>query len=525
MAAPTTAPIDLSAAMVMAPTAIADWLVIAPMVLMISLGAVLMMVRHKLHLHGWIAIPGLVALVIIDGLLLWRVAVDGPFTMTAGRWLPPFGISFTADLLGALLAFASGLVALAAGIYGLRDINATGRRYGFYPFLMLLMAGVTGAFLTGDIFNLYVWFEVLLISSFGLLILGSERQQVDGALKYAILNLIGTTLFLIAVGYVYAIFGTLNMADIARQADAHAGTAPLMTLSTLFILAFAMKAAAFPVNFWLPASYHTPRIVVAALFGGLLTKVGVYALMRVMVMLFPLQREELSLLLAISAALTMVIGALGALAQSDLRRMAGFAVIAGIGNVMAGVAIGGILGVGGAILYALHSIVAMTALYLLVGEAARLGGSWSLQTLGGHLSPGSLGRCRRLRDLLCHGRPAAFLGAMAEDRALEGGARYRRLVALRRHPGFRLSADAGIGAHFPAGLLAAPACARGWRDACLDPCFSGSLGAFSSARRARSPAGFLRPVPGSAAAPVAGCRSQPCRSDGLYPVGFPDGRC
>ncbi len=383
MAAPTTAPIDLSAAMVMAPTPLADWLVIAPMGLMIGLGAILLMVRHRLHLHGWIAIPGLVALVVMDSLLLWRVAHHGPFTMTAGRWLPPFGISFTADLLGALFALAAALVALAAGIYALRDINATGRRYGFFPFLLLLMAGVTGAFLTGDIFNLYVWFEVLLISSFGLLILGSEREQIDGALKYAILNLIGTTLFLISVGYLYAIFGTLNMADIARQADSHIGTAPLMTLCTLFILAFAMKAAAFPVNFWLPASYHTPRIVVAALFGGLLTKVGVYAMMRVMVMLFPLQREELSLLLAVSAALTMVIGALGALAQNDLRRMAGFAVIAGIGNVMAGIAIGGMMGVGGAILYGLHSIVAMTALYLLVGEAARLGGSWSLQTLGG----------------------------------------------------------------------------------------------------------------------------------------------
>jgi multicomponent Na+:H+ antiporter subunit D len=383
MAAPTTAPIDLSAAMVMAPTALADWLVIAPMGLMITLGAVLMMVRHKLHLHGWIAIPGLVALVILDGLLLWRVAVDGPFTMTAGRWLPPFGISFTADLLGALLAFTSGIVALAAGIYGLRDINATGRRYGFFPFLLLLMAGVTGAFLTGDIFNLYVWFEVLLISSFGLLILGSERQQVDGALKYAVLNLIGTTLFLIAVGYVYAIFGTLNMADIARKVPEQRDVAPLLTLSALFILAFAMKAAAFPVNFWLPASYHTPRVVVSALFGGLLTKVGVYAMIRVMVMLFPLEREELSLLLAIAAALTMVLGALGALAQSDLRRMAGFAVIAGIGNVVAGVAIGGQTGISGAILYALHSIVAMTALYLLAGEAARIGGSWSLQTLGG----------------------------------------------------------------------------------------------------------------------------------------------
>ncbi len=383
MAATTSAPIDLSAAMVMAPTPIADWLVIAPIGLMIALGAILVMVRHRVHLHGWIAIPGLVALVVLDSLLLWRVAHAGPFTMTAGRWLPPFGISFTADLLGALLALASALVALAAGIYALRDINTTGRRYGFFPFLMLLMAGVTGAFLTGDIFNLYVWFEVLLISSFGLLILGSEREQIDGALKYAILNLIGTTLFLISVGYLYAIFGTLNMADIARQASAHADTAPLMTLSALFILAFAMKAAAFPVNFWLPASYHTPRIVVAALFGGLLTKVGVYALMRVMVMLFPLQREELSFVIAVSAALTMVIGALGALAQNDLRRMAGFAVIAGIGNVMAGIAIGGTAGTSGAILYALHSIVAMTALYLLVGEAARIGGSWSLQTLGG----------------------------------------------------------------------------------------------------------------------------------------------
>src|SRR3546814_13401501 len=131
---------------------------------------------------------------------------------------------------------------------------------------MLLMAGVTGAFLTGDIFNLYVWFEVLLISSFGLLILGSQREQVDGALKYAVLNLLGTTLFLIAVGYLYAIFGTLNMADITRQAGDYHDTAPLLTLATLFVLAFAMKAAALPVNFWLPASHHTPRIVVSAPF-------------------------------------------------------------------------------------------------------------------------------------------------------------------------------------------------------------------------------------------------------------------
>ena len=187
---------------------------------------------------------------------------------------------------------------MPASLYALSDIDAGGRRFGFFPFLMFLMAGVTGAFLTGDIFNLYVWFEVLLISSFGLLVLGSEREQIDGAMKYAVLNLIGTTLFLIAVGYLYAIFGTLNMADIALKAAGLRDTAPLMTLAALFLLAFAMKAAAFPVNFWLPASYHTPRIVVSALFAGLLTKVGIYALIRVMVMLLPVEREALSLMIA-----------------------------------------------------------------------------------------------------------------------------------------------------------------------------------------------------------------------------------
>lgn len=389
MASPSSTPVDLSAAFVMAAPTAGDWLVILPPALMITVGAVLVMIRHRIRLHAPIAIASLGLLVFIDMLLLWKVAVQGPITMTMGRWLPPFGISFTVDVFGALLALVSAIAALAAGIAAASDINDSGRRYGFYPFLMLLMAGVSGAFLTGDIFNLYVWFEVLLISSFGLLILGSERQQIDGALKYGILNLLGTTLFLIAVGYLYAIFGTLNMADIAMRAGSLQG-APLMTLSALFVLAFAMKAAAFPVNFWLPASYHTPRITVSALFGGLLTKVGIYALMRVMIMLFPLQREELSLVIGIVAVLTMVLSAIGMLAQNDLRRLVGYAVIAGIGNMLAGVAIGSLAGVSGAIFYALHSIIAMTALYLVVGRAQAISGSWTLEGGGGiyRLAPG-----------------------------------------------------------------------------------------------------------------------------------------
>jgi multicomponent Na+:H+ antiporter subunit D len=198
-----------------------------------------------------------------------------------------------------------------------------------------------------------------------------------------VLNLIGTTLFLIAVGILYAVFGTLNMADIAMKAQDPRDGAPLMTLSALFLLAFAMKAAAFPLNFWLPASYHTPRIAVSALFAGLLTKVGVYALIRVMVMLLPVEREQLSLLIAAVGAATVVFGALGALAQDDIRKLFGYVVISGIGNMLIGVAIGTPDGLAGAIFYALHSMVLMTALYLVAGQAAALGGSFSLNSLGG----------------------------------------------------------------------------------------------------------------------------------------------
>jgi multicomponent Na+:H+ antiporter subunit D len=374
---------DLSAAFVAAPVPVHNWLAILPVAHCIVLGALMLVLRVHVRLHAVIAILGLAALVLIDALLLKRVVDDGPLTMIMGRWLPPFGIAFTADLFGVLMALVAAIAALAASLYGLSDIDAGGRRFGFFPFLMFLMAGVTGAFLTGDVFNLYVWFEVLLISSFGLLVLGSEREQIDGAMKYAVLNLIGTTLFLIAVGYLYAIFGTLNMADIALKAADLRDTAPLVTLAALFLLAFAMKAAAFPVNFWLPASYHTPRIVVSALFAGLLTKVGVYALIRVMVMLLPVEREALSLMIAVVGAATVIVGALGALAQTDIRRMLGYVLISGIGNILVGVAIGTPGGVSGSVFYALHSVVLMTALYLLAGQVAWLGGSFSLAALGG----------------------------------------------------------------------------------------------------------------------------------------------
>ena len=393
-------------AMVQGGVSASDYLIVMPVVVCFLFGAGLLMLRKRIDWHPWLAIPGLALLFAVDCALLFKVAANGPMTMMMGAWKPPFGIAFTVDMMGALFVTVAGFVALACGVYAVASISASERRYGFFPFLFLMMGGVSGAFLTGDIFNLYVWFEVLLIGSFGLLILGSEHDQLDGATKYCFLNLVGTTLFLITVGFLYGLFGTLNMADIAMKARAMGGDATLFTLAVLFFVAFSLKAAAFPLNYWLPASYHTPRFVVSALFAGLLTKVGIYAMIRILLMLFPPERAEIAPLIAWVAGLTMLVGALGALAQTDLRRLLNYVVIAGIGTIMAGLAIpqlgdlspiavdvgqaAGIAaqaayktGLSGAILYALHSIVVMTGLYLAAGVAAYLNGSPSLAEMGG----------------------------------------------------------------------------------------------------------------------------------------------
>lgn len=381
---------DIAAALVPATTALADWLLIAPVALPLTGAAALLMLRRYQSLQASGAILVLGVNLLLSFLLMGRVASEGPLTLMMGRWLPPFGIAFTADVMGAVLALTANAVALACAIYALTDIDGERRQHGFHAFFLLMMAGVNGAFLTGDIFNLYVWFEVLLIASFGLIVLGSEKVQLDGALKYAFLNLVGTTLFLIAVGYLYGTFGTLNMADIAVKAREPGISAPIGTIAALFVFAFAMKAAAFPVNSWLPASYHTPRIVVSALFAGLLTKVGVYAMLRVSVMILAPQRDDLAVWIAAAAIGTMVFGVLGALAQSDIRRLMGFIVVSGIGSMIAGVALGGEAALSGAIIYAVHSMLVMAGLYLAVGVIGARAGTFEMRELGGNYAASPL---------------------------------------------------------------------------------------------------------------------------------------
>lgn len=315
--------------------------------------------------------------------LLQHVWANGPLAMAMGGWSAPFGIVLAADVFGAGLTVVASLVTLLILVYGLADTKTDHRRAGFMPLILSLMTGVAGAFLTADIFNLYVWFEVTLISSFGLMVLGGSREQLDGAVKYAFLNLLATTFLLIAIALLYGMTGTLSMADLAGKVAALPDDAPIETIALLFLLSLGMKAAMFPLHFWLPAAYHTPIPAVSAIFAALLTKVGVYSLIRVFMLVLPESVEIARDVMVWVAVSTMIIGALGALAETDIRRVISFTVVSGVGVMIGGLAIGSEAALLGSTFYIIHSIIVSAALFMAAGMIARAGSGTRIADLAG----------------------------------------------------------------------------------------------------------------------------------------------
>lgn len=322
--------------------------------------------------------------------LLVSVTQNGILAIQIGNWPAPFGVTLVADLFSAIMVTLTGLMGLAVMIYSLASIDARREHFGYYALLHFLLMGVCGAFLTGDIFNLYVWFEVMLMASFVLLALGGERAQLEGAIKYVTLNLISSALFLAAIGILYGMVGALNMADVARQLPQVTQPGLTLALAMLFLVAFGIKAAIFPLFFWLPASYHTPPVAVSAIFAGLLTKVGVYALIRVFTLLFVQDVSYTHTLILIIAGLTMVTGVLGAAAQDEFRRILSFHIVSQIGYMLMGLALFTPLALAGSIFYIIHHIIVKTNLFLISGVVYRLSGTYQLKKLGGlyQTSPG-----------------------------------------------------------------------------------------------------------------------------------------
>jgi multicomponent Na+:H+ antiporter subunit D len=314
--------------------------------------------------------------------LLARVATNGIQVAQFGAWPAPFGISFVADHLSAIMAVITGVMGFATAVYALRDIDTVRESLGYHPLFHVLLAGINGAFLTGDLFNMYVWFEVLLIASFVLLTLGNRREQLEGGIKYVAVNLVASLIFLAGIGLVYGLTGTLNMADLSvRLPQQEAGV--VTVVSMLFLTAFGVKAAVFPLFFWLPASYHTPPVAVSAIFAGMLTKVGVYALIRVFTLLFVQDVGYTHTVLLWVAGFTMLTGVLGAAAQSEFRKILSFHIISQIGYMIMGLALYTPLALAGAVFYIVHHIIVKANLFLVAGIVKRYLGSFELDRLGG----------------------------------------------------------------------------------------------------------------------------------------------
>nr|WP_276539300.1 proton-conducting transporter membrane subunit [Pseudomonas songnenensis] len=316
-------------------------------------------------------------------LLLAAVYQQGILAIRFGGWNAPFGVVFVADALSAAMVAITGILAAAVMTFGLADIRRREEQAGFYPLMLGMLAGVNGAFLTGDIFNLYVWFEVMLITAMGLLSIGRNRARLDATVRYAVLNLFSTLLFLTGVALLYGATGTLNMADLARVLPETEPSINLTLSALLLLCGFGIKAGYFPLFFWLPASYHTASITVSAIFAGLLTKVGVYACFRVFTLIFSVEDSGIREIVAVLAAGTMLFGVFGAAVQWDVRRILSFHIVSQIGYMLLGLAISTQAALAGAIFYIIHHIIVKANLFLLAGAIHRASGTFDLRKSGG----------------------------------------------------------------------------------------------------------------------------------------------
>ncbi|MBC8790289.1 MAG: Na+/H+ antiporter subunit D [Tagaea sp. CACIAM 22H2] len=358
-------------------------LIVAPLLIPLCAAALTALLRTHIAAQRVVGVSASASLLAVGLMLVARTA-DGSILVTQmGDWAAPFGIALVVDAFSAIMLAIAGLMALSVSIYAMGPDAAARDRAGFQPLFHSLMLGVCGAFVAGDVFNLYVWFEVMLIASFGLLVLDRTRAQIDGGLRYVFLNLVGTTVFLMAVGLLYGQLGTLNFADLARLAPQAENQGLLAAIGVMFLVSFGAKAALFPLFNWLPAAYHTASMPVAAIFAGLLTKVGVYAILRLFALVYAHDVAFFGPIFAWVAAATMVFGVFGAAAHYDIRRILSFHIVSQIGYMIIGVALLTQAAIAAAILYIVHHIVVKANLFLVAGAIRRENGSFALGRCGG----------------------------------------------------------------------------------------------------------------------------------------------
>lgn len=356
-------------------------LLLGPLLIRFITAIALMFSWRQIVWQRYMSVVGELLAVLLSATLFSKVQQSGTLVMQAGGWAAPYGITFVADSFAAMLLLVTSLVGLGVSLFAAGSMLNNRLRFGFYPIYHFLLAGISGAFLAGDIFNLYVWFEVMIISSFVLLTLGGERAQIEGAVKYFTLNFLASIIFLTALAVLYGLTGTLNMADISLKLAAIEQRSMVDICAFILLVAFGIKSAVFPLYFWLPASYHTPPVAVTAIFGGLLTKVGVYAIIRVISLMFPWD-DFIAQLLGWVAVLTIFSGGMGAMVQKHVVKALAWLIICHIGLMLAAVATHNELALSGALFYIVHDMIAKTGAFLATGIMYRLVASHLYSRMG-----------------------------------------------------------------------------------------------------------------------------------------------
>jgi multicomponent Na+:H+ antiporter subunit D len=334
-----------------------------------------------------IAVTALTALFGISIALLIGADNQGFVIHRDGGWPAPFGITLVVDRLAGLMIAVSALILLVVHIYAIGSAGEERRRVAFHPVYLVLAAGVMGSFVTADLFNLFVAFEMMLAASYVLLTFGGRPDQVRSGMTYVVISLVASALFITTLAWMYTATGTVNMADLSiRIAELDPAVQAMLALALLAV--FGIKAGLFPLFFWLPDSYPTAPGPVVAVFAGLLTKVGVYAIIRTQTLLFD-RPDYMGTVLLVVATLTMVVGVFGAISQDAMKRILAFHIISQIGYMIFGLGLFTVAGVAGAVFYVVHHIIVKTALFLVTGLVARRAGSSRLSEVGGlvHSAP------------------------------------------------------------------------------------------------------------------------------------------
>lgn len=367
-------------------------LLVAPILFPLLLGLLTLATWRYRKIQEWINVVGAFVFLFIGFALVTTILNNGMMHFQAGSWKAPFGITIIADTFSSIMVLITTVMAFATSIYSLSsmknknrilgDMVSKKRQFAYYPLLNIMYMGINGAFLTGDLFNMYVWFEVMLISSFILLSIDGTKKALEGTFKYVTINLISSAFFLIGVGFLYGLTGTLNMADLAVKVGEVENQSLVTLVAMFFLVSFGIKAAVFPLFFWLPASYHTPPISIAAIFAGMLTKVGVYSLIRVFTLIFIQDVAYTHTILLWVAGFTMFVGVIGAASQYDMRRILSFHIISQIGYMVLGLALYTPLALAGGIFYIMHHIIVKGNLFLVSGLANRVKGSFEIRNIG-----------------------------------------------------------------------------------------------------------------------------------------------